>query len=69
MSMDGPILSEELINLKADANQSRRHFRRQIHRRMSGHQMESTELSTLLNVNMEVYNSKSALIKALVKIS
>ena len=69
MSMDAAILSEELLNLKEAANQSRRQFRHQIHQHMSGLELESTELSTLLNVNMEVYNSKSALIKALLKIS
>jgi phosphate:Na+ symporter len=69
MSMDDAILDEELLSLKAAANQSRRQFRHQIHQHMSGHVLDSAELSTLLNVNMEVYNSKSALIKALLKIS
>jgi phosphate:Na+ symporter len=69
MSMDDAILAEELLSLKESANKSRRQFRHQIHQHMSGHQLESTELSTLLNVNMEVYNSISALIKALLKIS
>ncbi len=69
MAMDERILPEELLSLKQHANETRRQFRHQIHQHMSGHQLESTDLSTLLNVNMEVYNSKSALIKALLKIS
>lgn len=69
MSVDDDIVAEELLSLKEAANQSRRQFRHQIHQHMSAHEFESTELSTLLNVNMEVYNSKSALIKALDKIS
>ena len=67
--MNDAILAEELHSLKEAANQNRRQFRHQIHQHMSGNQLESTDLSTLLNVNMEVYNSKSALIKALLIIS
>lgn len=69
MSVDCGLLKEDLLQLKEEANKSRRMFRKMIHKDMTTQQMSSTELSTLLNVNIEVYNSKSALIKALLKVS
>ncbi len=69
MAMDCEILNEELNTLKEQANTSRREFRSKIHQHMSSQALNSADLSTLLNVNKEVYNSKSALIKALNEIS
>lgn len=69
MAADCAILSEDLSALKEQANVSRRQFRAQIHQHMGSQDEDATVLSTLLNVNKEVYNSKSALIKALNEVS
>lgn len=65
MAADCEILPEELVKLKAQANNSRREIRAYIHQQMIHLKVDATKLSTLLNVNKETYNSKSALIKAL----
>jgi phosphate:Na+ symporter len=65
---DGEILTEDLQQLKEQANISRREFRQHIHQHMSDEAVAGAELSTLLNVNKELYNSKSALIKALMNV-
>ncbi|MFC3194965.1 Na/Pi cotransporter family protein [Marinicella sediminis] len=59
------ILAEDLQQLKMQANTARREFRQHIHQHMSDDSVSGHELSTLLNVNKELYNSKSALVKAL----
>jgi len=69
MAADCAILAEDLSDLKEQANTRRRQFRAQIHQHMGSQDEDATTLSTLLNVNKEVYNSKSALIKALRAIS
>nr|WP_223788387.1 Na/Pi symporter [Marinicella sp. NBU2979] len=69
MATDGAILREDLNTLKDHANNARRQFRSQIHQHMGSTDDDALVLSTLLNVNKEVYNSKSALIKALHEVS
>jgi phosphate:Na+ symporter len=65
---DGELLSEDLQSVKQQANTTRREFRQHIHQHMSDEVLSGAELSTLLNVNKELYNSKSALVKALLNI-
>ncbi|MCX7553328.1 Na/Pi symporter [Marinicella sp. S1101] len=65
MAADCEILPDELDELKVHANNARREIRAFIHQQMIHLKVDATKLSTLLNVNKETYNSKSALIKAL----
>jgi phosphate:Na+ symporter len=68
VQQDGELLVEDLQSVRQQANTSRREFRQHIHQHMSNEVLSGAEISTLLNVNKELYNSKNALVKALLNI-
>jgi len=68
-SSDLEFLDEELTSLQEKSQAFHNEFADKIYNKMSGKQLTSLDLSTLLNVNKEIQTSEIALIKSLVLLS
>jgi phosphate:Na+ symporter len=65
MNQDGDLIEETTQHLRENVIKCRQHFRSQIHQQMSSQLIGSFNLSTLLNVNQEIFTSEDTLINAL----
>ncbi len=68
MAQEGGLNAESLQHLREKTIQSHQYFRSQIHQHMSSQSIGSFNLSTLLNVNQEIYASENAMIDGLTEL-
>jgi hypothetical protein len=65
MGQEDGLIEESIQHIRELTIQSHQYFRSQLHQHMSSNSIGSFNLSTLLNVNQEIFTSVNALIDAL----